>query len=153
MARRKGVDYTHDLEGRRFGKLTAIKYVGDSVWHCQCDCGRTIDTKRHGLIAGTRLSCGCMRGMPSRRNAALEIEPESKRQKKIEEGLKSMFTPIDKSKFDDMWMFNSDSGRSFNYKRPLWIEPGQEIKQKKRGRKKKNTDEDTDEEIIDLEYD
>ncbi len=28
-----------DLTGQRFDKLSALKYVGASMWLCQCDCG------------------------------------------------------------------------------------------------------------------
>ena len=55
-----------DLAGQRFGRLVALQHVGFShhhaIWHCQCDCGNTIDVHRTGLCnnENTR-SCGCLR--------------------------------------------------------------------------------------------
>lgn len=53
-----------DLTGKKIGKLTVIKYVGqdkhnNARWLCQCECGNEVE------ISGTRLncnkvkSCGC----------------------------------------------------------------------------------------------
>ena len=53
-----------NIEGRRFGKLVALKMDGfnkwkKAVWLCRCDCGNTISTLSNGLIAGRTKSCGC----------------------------------------------------------------------------------------------
>jgi len=52
-----------DLTGRRFGKLTAIEYVGSSeigsLWSCRCDCGEAANKRAHHLLNGTSTSCGC----------------------------------------------------------------------------------------------
>ena len=50
-----------DLTGRRFGKLTAVKFIGvknhHAYWLFQCDCGKTkIRTKPQ---KGQFASCGC----------------------------------------------------------------------------------------------
>ena len=29
-----------DLTGKKFGSLTVIKYLGKSLWLCECECGR-----------------------------------------------------------------------------------------------------------------
>ena len=50
-----------DITGQRFGKLIAKRHIGDSIWECQCDCGKTINVYSSNLrraIRGTR-SCGC----------------------------------------------------------------------------------------------
>ena len=53
-----------DLTGKRFGKLLAIHPNGKQwtkvVWHCQCDCGNTIDLSGDYLRSGTRSDCGCV---------------------------------------------------------------------------------------------
>lgn len=56
-----------DMTGQKFGRLTALSYVGCSPvgarWRCQCDCGNIIETNRNNLInkrAPTQ-SCGCLR--------------------------------------------------------------------------------------------
>jgi hypothetical protein len=59
-----------DLTGKRFGKLTVIKYEGSNgqgrKWLCQCDCGREKVIFGKNLKRGVK-SCGCARG-PSRNN-------------------------------------------------------------------------------------
>lgn len=51
--------------GQKFGRLTVGKLVGRdkrgrTVWHCQCDCGRTKDARHDHLADGRTQSCGCM---------------------------------------------------------------------------------------------
>ena len=31
--------YYEDISNQKFGKLTTIKYIGESKWLCECDCG------------------------------------------------------------------------------------------------------------------
>ena len=56
-----------DISGTRFGRLVA-KYPTDKringrvVWHCQCDCGKSIDAPISYLTSGETLSCGCLKG-------------------------------------------------------------------------------------------
>ena len=38
-----------NLTGRRFGKLTAEKYLGNNVWLCKCDCGE-VSQKENELL-------------------------------------------------------------------------------------------------------
>lgn len=58
---------THDLTGRRFGKLIAVKISGTRhnrmLWLCQCDCGNKQEVTSNQLLRknGTK-SCGCLRG-------------------------------------------------------------------------------------------
>lgn len=60
----------HDLIGKRFGMLTAIKYVGlrsykpmrtyrKSFWLFQCDCGKLKEVDRGSVLKGSVKSCGC----------------------------------------------------------------------------------------------
>ncbi|MGO5267407.1 hypothetical protein ACTQ1D_01835 [Parafannyhessea umbonata] len=53
-----------DLEGKRFGRLTAIRCVGrnkwrDSIWECSCDCGNVTTVSEGHLKDGHTTSCGC----------------------------------------------------------------------------------------------
>ena len=53
-----------DITGSKFGRLTAIKYVGKNknnyaLWECKCDCGNTIVVTGHNLRNGNTKSCGC----------------------------------------------------------------------------------------------
>ena len=54
-----------DLIGRRFGKLTVIKYYGknknnQNIWLCKCDCGNEIIVNTGNLNKGNVKSCGCL---------------------------------------------------------------------------------------------
>lgn len=53
-----------DISGRRFGKLTAARYVrstpsGKSVWLFQCDCGNAPELVHDNVCNGHTTSCGC----------------------------------------------------------------------------------------------
>lgn len=53
-----------DITGQRFGRLTAIEYVGSTEsgkarWLCECDCGNTIIVEGVRLRKGATQSCGC----------------------------------------------------------------------------------------------
>ena len=50
----------HDLEGRRFGRLTVISYTQNGKWLCKCDCGNTKEIARGSLTSGLTKSCGCL---------------------------------------------------------------------------------------------
>lgn len=47
-----------DLAGRVFGELTALEYIGDSQWRCQCSCGEVVNAKSNRLTTGKNTSCG-----------------------------------------------------------------------------------------------
>lgn len=55
-----------DRTGIKYGKLTAIKYMGKSKWLCKCDCGNEKIIYGGHLGNGHTKSCGCMR--PPRNN-------------------------------------------------------------------------------------
>ena len=50
-----------DLANKRFGKLTALKYVGNSKWLCKCDCGNETRVNAYKLTSGHTKSCGCLK--------------------------------------------------------------------------------------------
>lgn len=52
-----------ELTGKRFGKLTVIKAIGETkaaanYWQCQCDCGKRVVKYGGDLIGGRATSCG-----------------------------------------------------------------------------------------------
>jgi hypothetical protein len=53
----------HDLAGKRFGRLVAMKPNGKQrsyiAWLCQCDCGKEITISSSRLVNGVTKSCGC----------------------------------------------------------------------------------------------
>lgn len=53
-----------DLIGKKFGRLTVIKYYGSnkygrSLWLCQCECGNEKVILGNSLLSKSTLSCGC----------------------------------------------------------------------------------------------
>lgn len=54
-----------DISGQRFGKLTAISFVGyqsrilGAKWLCKCDCGKSVVVLNRSLKSGNTKSCGC----------------------------------------------------------------------------------------------
>lgn len=59
-----------DLSKRKFGRLQplgATRHEFDKsgrkliVWLCQCDCGKTIETRSCNLLSGDTTSCGCFK--------------------------------------------------------------------------------------------
>lgn len=59
-----------DIRGQKFGKLTVLERVADSVtksgkklvtWKCKCDCGKECIVKSTNLKSGNTTSCGCVR--------------------------------------------------------------------------------------------
>lgn len=54
-----------DITGQKFGRLTAIKYLGKSKWRCKCDCGSLTETYSGHLMNGHTKSCGCLNHEPT----------------------------------------------------------------------------------------
>jgi hypothetical protein len=74
-----------DITGRRFGHLTALKFVsrnrrGQARWQCQCDCGGQAIAYSHDLVSGAKHSCAeCVE--------RVEIEENAKREAAIQQEL------------------------------------------------------------------
>lgn len=49
-----------DIVGQKFGRLTAIKEVGDKKYLCYCECGNSKDINKYSLLSGDTKSCGCL---------------------------------------------------------------------------------------------
>ena len=49
-----------DLTGKRFHMLKVIKYIGNSKFKCQCDCGKITTPASVSLRKGLTKSCGCL---------------------------------------------------------------------------------------------
>lgn len=47
------------LEGREFGQLNVLEYVGDGKYRCLCSCGKECIIYGNNLKAGHTKSCGC----------------------------------------------------------------------------------------------
>jgi hypothetical protein len=69
-----------DLAGKRFGKLTAIRYKEtrnqSRYWECLCDCGRTTAVRSALLKNGNTKSCGCHKRSGLHRTHGLSRVPE-----------------------------------------------------------------------------
>jgi hypothetical protein len=53
-----------DIAGKKYGRLTAVKPLGNSFWICRCDCGGTTKATRCDMESGNRKSCGCLVKQP-----------------------------------------------------------------------------------------
>ena len=49
-----------DLKGQTFNRLTAVSYVGNSMWKCVCSCGVEKTVNASHLRRGAIQSCGCL---------------------------------------------------------------------------------------------
>lgn len=53
-----------DLTGKRFGRLTVVRYDGkrgkQCYWLCKCDCGNTTTVQTNRLKSGKTRSCKCI---------------------------------------------------------------------------------------------
>ena len=49
-----------DLTGQKFGRLTVLKYLGESKWLCKCECGNYSTPRGDRLKNGITKSCGCL---------------------------------------------------------------------------------------------
>lgn len=47
-----------DITGQTFNKLKAIKYLGNSLWDCECQCGKHIKASSYELKNNIVKSCG-----------------------------------------------------------------------------------------------
>jgi hypothetical protein len=52
-------DPINNIKGQRFGKLTAVEFLGKSLWRCVCDCGNERNFAYYYLTNGRYTSCGC----------------------------------------------------------------------------------------------
>ena len=71
--KKKSEDYTENLEGKRFGRLTVVKLTNKKlhsfrVWTCVCDCGNTVDVASSHLKNGSTKSCGCLNSETSKKS-------------------------------------------------------------------------------------
>lgn len=59
-AKENGKHNLIDISGEMFGRLTVIKYIGESKWLCKCDCGNESVVVGDSLKNGATRSCGCL---------------------------------------------------------------------------------------------
>lgn len=80
-----------DRTNIKYGKLTAIEYLGKSMWKCKCDCGNEKIVTTHLLQSGHTTSCGCLRA--------------SRGEIKITQLLTKYNIPfVREHKFSDLWL-------------------------------------------------
>ena len=49
-----------DMTGQKFGRLTALEYIGSSLWLFRCDCGKEKVIPGYDARHGRIRSCGCL---------------------------------------------------------------------------------------------
>ena len=62
-----------DIHGQKFGRLTALYYLSDYKWFCQCNCGNMTSVKSNALRSGKTKSCGCYNKDVARKNMTKTI--------------------------------------------------------------------------------
>lgn len=108
----------NDLTGKRFGRLTVLKFVdtdkyGKSRYLCRCDCGNEKIVKREHLINGGTKSCGCLH-----KESSAYQSSRMDRSKFLKEGTN---TAKIKSKKPQKNSASGVRGVSWNSKEKLWI--------------------------------
>lgn len=97
-----------NIEGRRFGKLTAIAptnkrtNTGYVIWKCRCDCGNEVEVSRNSLIQGITHSCGC-----AKQNNTKHLEG-------MKFGDVTVMKKIKQNGSYVIWRCKCDCGREFN---------------------------------------
>lgn len=55
-----------DLTNQQFDRLLVLKFLrtvnGDTIWLCQCKCGKACEASTNNLNTGNKKSCGCRQG-------------------------------------------------------------------------------------------
>lgn len=67
-----GHDYfidSNDIIGKKFGHWTVLKYLGNKMYQCICDCSnKTVkNVSRYDLLNGKSTSCGCAKALEAQR--------------------------------------------------------------------------------------
>lgn len=64
-----------DIQGKVFGKLTAVEFDGNRngqyYWRCICQCGKETIVRQNYLLTGKTKSCGCLQATQITRNLKL----------------------------------------------------------------------------------
>ena len=105
-----------EMIGKRFGHLVVLEYIGHrnkkDFYQCQCDCGNLAVVRGQALRSGATQSCGCMK----RKKRPVKPKPVISQKeryrldklRKVKEFKERCSIPVDKSKFNDDWMFSPD---------------------------------------------
>lgn len=95
-----------NLCGQRFGRLTAIKCVGNSnqgnsLWLCRCDCGNETIVNSQNLKRKHSKSCGCLKSeVTAKRNKSGIIDDIPRNQKRLYRIYYGMISRCHNSKSD-----------------------------------------------------
>lgn len=87
-----------DLTGQKFGKLTPLYWFHKDnrvLWHCQCDCGNTIDVLTNVLKSGRTQSCDCINYSIGEKNIELLLKENN-------------ISYIKEFKFNDLGLYRFD---------------------------------------------
>lgn len=56
-----------DIVGKKFNYLTILKDLGKGKILCRCDCGNEKDFNKYNVLSGHTKSCGCLRGVTTKK--------------------------------------------------------------------------------------
>jgi len=50
-----------NIEGKKFGKLVALKKIDNLKWIFKCECGKEVSILKGNVLSGHTKSCGCLK--------------------------------------------------------------------------------------------
>lgn len=84
----------NDLTGKRFSRLTVVKYHhsenGNRYWFCKCDCGNEAVVMTKDLNYGSVKSCGCLMIETRRKNRSMSVKHGYSHKERLYEIWKNM---------------------------------------------------------------
>ncbi len=108
-----GKSNQHDLSGKKFGLLTALRRsktdpINGSYWECICDCGTLKKIRQNSLITNATKSCGCLNNKTEKRRKSLTSMRFGRLQ--VLKYAKTVRVGKQKS-FDAVWLCKCDCGK------------------------------------------
>lgn len=93
-----GKSHLIDLTGRKFGKLTVLERIGETLsYRCKCECGNEKIVNGDLLRSGRTKSCGCLKKLApnkkaDREEAMLRVEYSAIKKRNKSKGFKEVLT-------------------------------------------------------------
>ena len=93
-----GKTHLIDLTGKRFGRLTVLERIDDTLnYRCECDCGNEKIVSGELLRSGRTKSCGCLKKLAPNKNddreeAMLRVEYSAVKKRNKAKGFKEVLS-------------------------------------------------------------
>jgi hypothetical protein len=104
----------NDISGQRFGKLIAMKRIGNNKrgqvqWLCKCDCGKETIVKSNSLVRGSTKSCGCLKKEMVGKSRLIDLTGKRFGKLVVVERVKQ---PDNKKNVSTYWLCQCDCGNT-----------------------------------------